>query len=103
MKRFFKQLTKRNFKFAIQKKEHGNTVSLIPVMKEPGMLSQWRPIVKVYDKYLVMDYEKPGGLSEKECMAHIRGYKKQVEKELEDAHMVTKVEEIEILEDAVIL
>lgn len=94
MKRFIKQLTKRNLKFAIQRKEMGATVCMIPVVKEPGLFTQWRPIVKIYNRFLVMDYEKPEGLSERECMSHIQGYKKQVEADIEATHMALHVTEI---------
>lgn len=66
----------------MKKVTRGRNEKLIPVVQEPGMKPRpWRPIVKVYDKYLVMDYEHPAGFTKKECEAHIRGLKQQIDDE----------------------
>lgn len=80
--------------FAIQKIVKGGQEKLIPMMRIPGLLSPWRPIVKVYDQYLVMDYEHPKGLSQDQCMQHIQGYQKQLQKEAEQQIMLREIKPV---------
>lgn len=85
----------REHQFAIKKIQVGKTEKMLPVVQEPGMKPRpWRPIVKVYDKYLVMDYEHPAGLTKKECEAHIRGLKKQLD---DERILVARSESFEIV------
>lgn len=67
--------------YAIQKVVRNGTVTYLPVVKESGMTAEWVPIVKVYDTYMLLKVEKPGGMTEAECHQHINGYKEQIELE----------------------
>lgn len=85
----------KEHQFAIKKVKVGATEKMIPVCREPGMKPRsWRPIVKVYDQYLIMDYEHPAGLSKRECEAHIKGLKKQIDTE---KVLSAKSEELELV------
>lgn len=70
-------------KYAIQMIVKGGVPSYLPVIKEPGFMSRWIPIVQIYDKYIPMEFEKQGGLTQSECIQHIEAYKKQFAKEQE--------------------
>lgn len=88
-----KKIFTREHEFAIRKVVQGRTAKMIPVVREPGFLSQWRPIVKLYDTYQILDFEHPKGLTKAECEAHIKGYKKQIDFE---KALSTRVEELEL-------
>lgn len=83
MKKIFnaiKELKRKHYEFAIQKVTQGEKIKLLPVAKEPGSFS-WRPIVKVYDYYMLMDHEKENGLTQDECLQHIYKFQEQLEAE----------------------
>lgn len=65
-------------KFAIQMIVKGGVATYLPVVKLGTFGSSWLPIVKVYDKYYPLDYQKEGGLTQEECRDHIEKYKAQL-------------------------
>lgn len=74
-----KQIRNVEHSYSIKREVVGQSFSLYPVVKEPGFFSQWRPIVKLYNEYVIMDYYKPGGLTQSECEQHIKEFNSQVE------------------------
>jgi hypothetical protein len=72
-----------NAKFAIRKITRGIIVQYLPMVKEKGLFNQWIPIVKIYDRYVAMPYERQGGLNYDQCEEHIKEYKKQLLDEVE--------------------
>jgi hypothetical protein len=79
LKRLFKKFRgDGNNKYAIQVLVKNGQATYLPVVKESSFGSKWTPIIKVYDLYLAMDVEKPGGLTEEECKEHIEGCKNQI-------------------------
>lgn len=64
-------------KYAIQMIVKGGVATYLPVIKEGNFGSDWMPIVKIYDKYVPLEFEKEGGLTQEECKQHIEAYKQQ--------------------------
>lgn len=97
MKKIIKAMMKfkrvSEYQFAIQKTTKGSEVKLLPVAKEPGSFS-WRPIVKVYNEYLIFDYEHPIGLTQEECLDHIKQYQLQLKKKSIDSFQAVEYTEV---------
>jgi hypothetical protein len=72
--------TAAKFKFAVRKTINGRSIQYIPVAKAKGLFSDWTPIVKIHDEYLILPYEVEG-LSNDNCLEIIQHYKNQLEKE----------------------
>lgn len=90
------QLAGHPVRFAIRRIQKGDRIEMLPMIKEKGLFNQWRPIVKIYDSFLTLDYEKPGGLTEEECLEHINGCRQQLA--LIEKESNVKVEYIEDFE-----
>lgn len=82
------------YKFGVRTISKGRTSISVPVVKEPGLLSTWRPIVKIYDNFIVMDYEAPQGLSREDCIGHIQGFRAQLKEQEIENFTNDEVEEI---------
>lgn len=89
----------KKYRFSIRKLYEGGKVTFLPMVREPGLFPSWRPIVKVYDEYVVMDYEKPGGLTQGECQEHVERFYCALKHKLKRDHL--SIEYIEISTDEV--
>lgn len=81
LKQYFKK--KQEPVFAIRKITTGKMITYLPVIKEQGIFNKWTPIVKIYDIYIPLDFEKENGLTYQECKDHIYNYKKQLNRQKE--------------------
>lgn len=70
--------------YSIRMITKGREKTYLPMVKEEGYFSKWTPIVKIYDEYLAMNYEKKDGLSRVECQDHIEKFKLQREKNIKE-------------------
>lgn len=81
-------------RYAIQMIVKAGVATYLPVVKESELGAKWIPIVKVYDRYIPLEIEKEGGLSEEECVQHIEEYKKQIAYEKEQAELSITYKEV---------
>ena len=85
MKKIFKftsKLLPHSVKYCVRIVKTIKGEEFLPMLKAPGLFNDWTPIVKIYNKYHAMNYEKDGGLTIQECYDHIKSYKEQVIREI---------------------
>ena len=96
-----KNVFSREIEYAIREEFKNGHRYLLPMVKEVGFFGVWRPIVKIYDEYLILDFEKEGGFSREECLQHIQGFKQQQEMLEVRNHRALKYSKIDVSVNAV--
>ena len=82
------------YKFGIKTVAKAGETSYWPMVKAPGLFSQWRPLVKVENEIQIMDYETPYGLSMDECYSRIEAFKDQLANQALEKNIQVSIAEV---------
>lgn len=94
LKKIFTPFFSKEEEFAIKTVVRGETAIHLPVYKPAGFNTGYTQIVKIYDKYIPLDIEKPGGMSKEECIQHINEFKQQLQEERKNSRVEVTIEKV---------
>ena len=80
----------KQHEFALREIKTTDATMYLPLTRT-GALSEWMPIVQIYNEFIPLDYELPGGMTRDQALYHISGYKNQLIKKYKESYAETRV------------